>query len=153
MIIKNLTIQGKAEAMEFLQQQEQMASAVQEHTTNVQHVIEQAKLKEIYAKTANQIAMAQERHGRNESNIGLFEERLSEVSKNQALSTKAKMEALEKLMDVISKYGEIETLLKENQIQSYDYQEDLKQNAEKENVKRSAAGNEFVSQMLSGTIG
>lgn len=148
MIIKNLAIQGKAEAMEFLQSQEQAAGANQEHAQNVQHLVEEAKLKEIYAKTAGQIATAQERHGRNESNIGLFQERLSQVSKNQALSTKAKMEALEKLMDVIAKYGEIETMLKEANIENFDYQERTKQDIEEQSAKQTAAGNEFVSQIL-----
>jgi len=55
--------------------------------------------------------MARERHGRSEADIGLFEERLSEISRNRALATKDKMEALAKLVEVIGKYGEIETSL------------------------------------------
>lgn len=150
MIVKNLSIQGKAEAMQYLESQEQAASATQEHATTLQHVAEEAKLKEIYARTANSLATARERHSRSDSNVGLFEERLSEVSKNESMSVKARMEALEKLMDVIARYGEVETALKENQIESFDYQEEMKKDIEKRKAKESSAGNEFVSKILGG---
>jgi S-adenosylmethionine hydrolase len=96
------------------------------------------------------LANARERHGRNESNIGLFEERISEVQKNQALSTKAKMEALEKLVDVIQKYGEVETALKAAQLQNYEYQEMAQQQVEKVEAKRTAEGNKFVQEIMMG---
>ena len=150
MIIPKLNITGKAEAIQFLQQQEQQASAAQAHSQNLQHAVEEGKLKELYAKTANMIATAKERYGRFESNVGLLEERMSEVSKNRALSTKAKMEALEKMMDVIGKYGEIETSLKMNDIQSFDYQSGLMEDQEKAKAHDAAAADEFVSKMMNG---
>ena len=107
MIIKDMNVQGKAEIMEFLQGQEQSASALQQEQTAVQHAFEQAKLQELTSRAAANIASAKERYGRFESNVGLLEERISEISKNRSLSTKAKMEALEQLMNVIQKYGEI----------------------------------------------
>src|SRR5208337_2682693 len=69
MIIPKLNITGKAEIIEFLQQQEQMV---------VEHAFEDAKLKEMYARATASLATARERHGRAEADIGLFEERLSE---------------------------------------------------------------------------
>jgi len=148
MIVPHLNITGKAEAVQFLQQQEQQAAAGQEHSLNVQHALEEAKLKELYAKAAANIATARERHGRAEADIGLFEERLSEITHNRAMATKAKMEALEKMVDVISKYGEIETMLKMNQIQSFDYDQERKEDAEKVDAKRTAMANDFISQLL-----
>lgn len=150
MIVPHLNITGKAEAIQFLQQQEQMAQAVQSEAQNIQHAFEEAKLKELYAKSAAAIATARERHGRAEADIGLFEERLSEITHNRAMATKAKMEALEKMVDVIAKYGEVETMLKMNQIQTFDYQQEAKEDAERADAKRTAFANDFVAQLMGG---
>lgn len=150
MIIPKLNITGKGEIIPFLQQQEQQAAAVQEHSTTVQHAVEEAKLKELYSKTASNIAMAKERYGRFESNVGLMEERISEISKNRALSTKAKMEALEKMVDVIGKYGEIETSLKMHQIESFNYQDIAQEEEATRKAHQDAMSNEFSSKIMNG---
>jgi len=150
MIIPKLNITGKGEIVPFLQQQEQQMSAVQEHATNLQHSVEDAKLKELYSKAALNVASAKERYGRFESNIGLLEERISEISKNRALSTKSKMEALEKMMDVIAKYGEVETSLKAAGIQSFDYQDKVVEDTEKREAHNQAISNEFASKIMNG---
>lgn len=148
MIIPKLNITGKGEIIPYLQQQEQQMQAVQSEAQNIQHAFEEAKLKELLSKAANNIAMAKERYGRFESNIGLLEERMAEVSKNRALSTKAKMEALEKLVDVIGKYGEIETSLKAAQIDTYDYKQSQMENEEQQQAHRQAEADEFVSKLM-----
>ena len=149
MIIPKLNITGKGEIIPYLQQQEQQASEQQQQQLAVEHAFEDAKLKELYTKAASNIAMARERHGRNEANIGLFEERISEVQKNEALSIKAKMEAIEKMVDVIAKYGEVETALAGARIQSYDYSLDMKEENDRMQAKRTAEGNRFIEQILS----
>src|SRR5690606_39519999 len=68
----------KTEAVKYLQQQEMQANAIQQEASTIQQAFEQAKLQEMYAKTASAIATARERHSRSDSNIGLFEERLAE---------------------------------------------------------------------------
>lgn len=150
MIVPHMNITGKTEAIQFLQQQEQMAQATQQEATNIQHAFEEAKLKELYAKAANAIASAKERYGRFESNVGLLEERMAEVSKNRALSTKAKMEALEKMVEVIGRYGEIETMLKMNDIQSLEYQDKALEDNERQQAHKEAIGNEFMSKIMNG---
>lgn len=146
------TIQGKNKLMEVLQQQEQQQAAFAQEQTTIAHAVEDAKLKELYSRAAANIATARERHGRAEADIGLFEERLSEISRNRALATKDKMEALQKLVEVISKYGEIETALKAAQIESYDYAQIMKEDREKADAKRTAMSNDFVRQILSGDV-
>lgn len=148
MIIKDMNIQGKAEIMKFLQQQEQQASQLQQEQTAVQHAFEDAKLKELTTRAANNLAMARERHGRAEADIGLFEERLSEITRNRALATKDKMEALEKLVDVISKFGEIETMLKMSQLESFDYRQEQKEDREKVDAKQTALANQFFNSIM-----
>lgn len=148
MIIPKLNITGKAEIVEFLQQQEQQASQTQQEQMLVQHAAEEAKLKELYTKAMANLAMARERHGRAEADIGLFEERLSEITRNRALATKDKMEALEKMVDVIARYGEIETMLKMNQLESFDYQQERKEDMEKVDAKQTALANQFISSIM-----
>lgn len=149
MIIKDMNIQGKAEIMQFLQQQEQQSATMQQEQLQVQHAFEHAKLQELMSKAANNIASAKERYGRFESNIGLLEERMAEVSKNRSLSTKAKMEALEKLVDVAAKFGELETMLKMNDIQQLDYQQQGMEQTDKKRAHSEAMSNEFLAKLMS----
>lgn len=147
-IAKRAPIQGKEDLMKILDQQMQQQQATQQEATNIQHAFEEAKLREMMTKAMSNLAQAREKHGRAESNIGLLEERLSEVSKNQSLSTKAKMEALEKMVDVIGKYGEIETSLKLNEIESFNRLEDEREDKERMEAKRSSDSNKFVQELL-----
>ncbi len=151
MIIKDMNIQGKAEILKFLQQQEEQASQLQQEKTAVEHAFEDAKLKELYSKATANIATARERHGRAESNIGLFEERISEITKNRAMATKAKMESLEKLIDVIAKYGEVESALKMADIQTYDYMQDGKEDLEKADARRQSLANDFQNSIMNNS--
>lgn len=148
LIIPKLNITGKADVVQFLQQQEQQQAAVQQEATNLQHTVEDAKLKELYSRAAANLATARERHGRAEADIGLFEERLSEITQNRAMATKAKMEALEKLVDVIAKYGEIEAALKMHQIESFDYVQEQKEDVEKADAKKTAFANDFLTSIM-----
>lgn len=148
MIIKYMNIQGKGEIEQFLQQQEEQAAAVQSEATNIQHAFEEAKLKEMYTQAMANLATARERHGRAEADIGLFEERLSEITHNRAMATKAKMEALEKMVDVIAKFGEVETMIKMNQLDSIEDNQSLEEDREKQDAKQTAESNKFLEQLL-----
>ncbi len=148
MIVPKLNITGKGEIIPYLQQQEEQAQATQAEATNIQHAFEEMKLKELMSKAVANIAMAKERHGRAEADIGLFEERLSMITKNRASATKEKMEALEKLIDVIGKYGEIEAALKLNELESFDYKQEQNEDREKIDAKRTGEGNEFMMQLM-----
>ena len=141
-------IQGKKQLLEILEQQQMQQQAVQAEATNIQHAFEEAKLKELTTKAMANLAMARERHGRNESNIGLFEERISEVTKNDALATKAKMEALEKLVDVTAKFGEMETMLKMHDLQSIDFAQQNQEEVSRVDARREAMSNDFLNQIL-----
>lgn len=149
-IAKRATIQGKNELMEILANVEKQNAAVQEHATTVQHVLEEAKIKELYSKSAANLATARERHGRAEADIGLFEERLSEITNNRSMALKNKMEALSKMMEVIQKYGEIETSLKAAGLESYEMKQEVNEDREKADAKQTSMSNEFVQQMMMG---
>lgn len=152
MIIPKMNIAGKGQIEEFLKNQEEQMQKQQSEVENFQHAIEDAKLKELYSKAVANISMARERSGRAESNIGLFEERLSEITRNRALATKDKMEALAKLIETIQKYGEIETALKQNDLQNYEYQQEAGEDREKVDAKITAESNKFLEQII-GELG
>lgn len=148
MIIPKLNITGKGEIIPYLQQQEQQMQEMQQMQSQVQHMAEDAKIKELYSRATANISMAKERVGRYDANVGLLEERLSEISKNQSLSTKAKMEALEKLTNVITQFGELEAMLKMNDIESINYQETIKEDEERIKASQVSEGNKFLKEIM-----
>jgi len=150
MVIKDMNLFGRNEVVQFLQQQEQQASAMQEHSMQLQQAVEDAKLKEIYAKAANNLAMARERHGRAEADIGLFEERLSEITHNRAMATKAKMEAVKTLIESVGLIGEQEARQKLMEVEGFDARQASEEDVEKVDAKRTALSNDFVRQMMNG---
>lgn len=151
-VIDKLNIQGKAEAMEFLKQQEMAASEVQQYQSVQQQALAEAQLKELYSKAASNIAMARERSSRSDSNVGLLEERLSEISKNQSQSVKSKVEALEKLVDLTYRMGEIDTTEGMVKIQGLDNQEEIEEDEERDQALRRSSANEFVSKVMASSF-
>ena len=147
MIIKDMNLQGKGEMMEFLQNQEMQAQEMQKQQADFESAFEDAKVKELYSRATANIAMARERHGRSESNIGLFEERLSAIQKNRSLSTKAKIEALEKLVETAAKFGELQANKGIQQIDQMEDEEIIDEEQEKQQAKRSAEANKFLQEM------
>ncbi len=148
MIIPKLNITGKGEIIPFLQQQEQKAAAVQDEAQNIQHAFEEMKMKELMSKIHNQLSMARERDARAESNIGLFEERMSEISKNHAISTREKMDALTKLLEAIQKFGEIETLLQANNLDSIKYDEEEVETTARMGAEKQQEARKFYQQLM-----
>lgn len=149
MIIPKLSITGKGEIIPYLQQQEQQAQATQEEAVNIQHAVEEMKMKELMAKIHNQLSQARERDSRSESNVGLFEERLSMVSKNHSLAAKEKMAALAQLLETIQKFGEVETFLRSNDLESIKIDEEEEEKVQRQNVERNEASKRFVEQLMS----
>jgi GTP-sensing pleiotropic transcriptional regulator CodY len=148
MIIKDMNLQGKSEMMEFLKQQEEAASNMQQEQSQVQYAVEHAQLQKIMSESAANIGTAKERMARSESNQGLFEERLSMIARNRAISTREKMDALTKLLEAVQKFGELEAMLGVQQIQAYDQTQMLTEQQEKGEAKLTNAGNEFLLKLL-----
>lgn len=153
MIIPKLNITGKGEIIPYLQQQEQQAAAVQSEATNIQHAFEEAKLKELMSKAAANIARAREDHSRSESNLGLYEERLSMIEKNRAMSLKDKQAALTSMLENIARFGELETHLKQNELESLNMQQIFEEEAEKRDVESRTGANKFLAEIMGGGMG
>ena len=148
MIVPHLNITGKAEAIQFLQQQEQAAQAAQQELQTIQHSLEDAKIKDLYAKATASIATARERHGRYEADLGLLEERLSEIGKNNALSAKSKAEAIKTMVETAQLYGQIETDLAMRDVDSMENKEVDRESMQREEAKRSSLNSQFAAQIL-----
>lgn len=148
MIIPKLNITGKGEIIQYLQQQEQSMQQQQQAQAELQHAVEDAKLKELYSKAAANVATARERHGRTEADLGLFEERLSKITNNRAMATKTKMEALEKLIQVMHQYGELETQLAMGDIENQHYQNEIDEDREKVDARQTGLANNFMQSIM-----
>jgi len=148
MIIPKLNITGKGEIIPFLQQQEKQAQAVQGEAQNIQHAFEEMKMKELMAKIHNQLSMARERDARAESNVGLFEERMSEISKNHSLAMKEKMEALTKLLEAVQKFGELETFLQSNNLESVTMDDEEYEKNARIGIEKQEAAKKFYQQIM-----
>jgi len=147
-LAKRAPIQGKAELMEMLAQQAMQQQAVQEETTNIQHAFDTARLQELQSKSVANIARAKEDYGRYESNLGLKDERESELTKNRALATKAKMEALDKMVDAAAKLGAVETMMGLNVIEEMEEKDIAKEDRETDKSRRDAFNTEFTSKIM-----
>jgi DNA-directed RNA polymerase beta subunit len=152
MIIKDMNIQGKSEILEFLQQQEQQAQQLQQEQTAVQHAFEDAKLKELYAKAVASLARAREDHSRSESNLGLYEERLSMIERNRSASLKDKQAAITSLLENIQQFGEIETNHSQLQLDIERQRMQMKEEVEKQDVESRTQSNKFVQEILGNVM-
>jgi hypothetical protein len=150
MIIPKMNISGKAEIIKILEQQEQQASAMQQEQAQVQHAFEHAKMQELMSKAVTNISIARERHGRAESNLGLYEERLSMIERNNALTLKEKQAALNQLLESIQKYGEIETAYADNKLRIEANEIDFDTEREKQDVHRRSESNKFLMEIMQG---
>jgi len=152
-IIPKLNITGKAEIIEFLQQQEQQMQAAQQEEMNIKHSFEEVKLKELMSKAAANIARAREDHSRSESNLGLYEERLSMIERNRAMSLKEKQAALTSMLENMARFGEIETQYQQMKMDMESQQIQGREEAEKQDVERRTGANKFLAEIMGGMKG
>lgn len=147
-ILKNATIQGKDEIIKAVEEQQAQASQMQQEETMLKQTLLEAQLQKLAAESANNIAMARERHGRAESNIGLFEERLSMITKNRSMALKEKIEALEKLINLVSQHGEFDAQQKAFELAQLNMQQVAEEDREKVDAKISSSSNEFLTNIM-----
>ena len=148
LVIPKLNITGKGEIIQYLQQQEQQMQQMQQEQQQVQHMAEDAKIKELYSKATANIARAREDHSRSESNLGLYEERLSMIERNRAMSVKEKQAALSILLENLSKYGSLDLTTQEMKLEQDARRVRLEEEFEKQDVERRTKANEFLAKIM-----
>ena len=147
-IISKATIQGKNEIIAAIEQQEQQQAEAQRQQMLIEQAKLEAEVQEIHARSVDHLAMARERHGRAESNIGLFEERISEITRNRALALKDKVEALQKLLEVYQAHGEHEAQQKLQQLQGINLLQEVDEDEDKLETKLEASSNDFFTKLM-----
>jgi hypothetical protein len=116
-ILLHATIQGKDEIMKAVDEQEKQAAMMAQEQMKIEHAKLEAELGYIQSKSFNEIQSGRERSARSDSNEGLFEERVSEITQNRSMALKNKVEALAKLLELTTMYGQSEANDKAKQIQ------------------------------------
>lgn len=147
-LLKHATIQGKNEIIQAVEEAQQQAAEMQKQEAIVKQSLIEAQIQNMQAKSAAEVATARERHGRAESNIGLFEERISEISRNHALALKDKMEALQKLMEVYSIYGQSATNTNFGAIQAVGADQEMTESRDKVEARAISESNNFLTNMM-----
>jgi hypothetical protein len=147
-ILENATIQGKDEIIKAVDAQEQHAAEMQKQQMLIEQAKLEAELQHIQAKSVNELSIARERHGRAEANIGLFEERLSEITQNRSLALKHKVDALEKLLAIIHTYGEGSTGIEAAKLQSENLMQRQEEDRERLEAKKDSDANEFLVNLM-----
>lgn len=147
-ILQNATIQGKNEIIAAVEEREKAQMEASQQQMMIEHAKLEAELQNIHAQSANQVAMARERHGRAESNIGLFEERLSEITQNRSMALKNKVEALQKLMEVIQGHGEYEAAKKMNDLSLMNMIQIGEEDREKLDAKSDSMSNDILTNSM-----
>ena len=151
-IISKATIQGKNEIIEAIEEQQREQGEMQKQQMLIEQSKLEAELQEIHARSVGYLATARERHGRAESNIGLFEERISEITRNRALALKDKVEALQKLLELYQAHGEFEANEKIAELQGLGLLQEETESEEKIVAKTTNESNKFLINMMKNNL-
>lgn len=147
-LLQYATIQGKNEIIEAVEQQQAEAAEMQKQQALMEQNLLEAQLQNLNARSVSDIAMARERHGRAESNVGLFEERLSEITQNRAQALKARMEALEKLLGSVNQFGQLQVTAQQLDLDQMQDEQEVEEDREKLDAKLTAESNNFLTKFL-----
>jgi len=147
-LLQYATIQGKNEIIQAVEEQQAQAAEMQKQQAMMEQNLLEAQLQHLNAKSVADLAMARERHGRAESNIGLYEERLSEITQNRASALKLRTEALEKLLGAVNQFGPLSAASVQQDLDLISDKQQLEEDEEKIESKITAESNKFLTDFL-----
>lgn len=145
-ILQHATIQGKDEIIKAVEEREKQAAEGQQQQMLIEQAKLEAELQLLHAKSVDSLAMARERNGRAESNIGLFEERLSQISKNRASGLKDKVAALKDLLEATTMFPPSQVNAAESELEGMGAKQEQSEDREKVDAKVTSASNEKLMQ-------
>lgn len=147
-ILQHATIQGKNEIIQAIEQQQQVQSKTQQEQLMLQQNIAEAQMQQLTSNSIANMALARERQGRAESNIGLFEERLSEITQNRATALKNRTEALEKLLGIVNLFGQNEVDKEQVKLDQEESDQISSEDREKLDAKLTALSNNSFTNLM-----
>lgn len=147
-ILQNATIQGKNEIIQAIDEQQAQQAEMQKQEQLLNQSLTEARLQEMTSRATANIGLARERHGRSESNIGLFEERLSQITRNRSMAMKDKVEALSKLIEIVTLYGREEARQEAQDLEQLNESQADAEDMEKIQARALSESNEFLTKMM-----
>ena len=147
-LLEHATIQGKNELMQMLEMQQAESAQMQKQQQMLEQTVLEAQLQELSSRATSNLALARERHGRAESNVGLFEERLSEITHNRSMALKDKVEALQKLLEVVADFGTVDSALKFDALEGINDLQSDREEIEKAEAHSTTDSNKFLTEMM-----
>jgi len=151
-LLQYATIQGKNEIIKAVEQQQAEAAEMQRQQSLMEQNLLEAQLQNLNAKSVAEIGLAKERQSRSDSNVGLFEERLSQITQNRASAIKMRMEALEKLLGSVNEFGQIQVAAQQLDLDQMQDQQESQEDREKLDAKQTSAGSEFINKFLTNSL-
>lgn len=147
-IIQASTIQGKNEMIAAIEEQEKHAAEMQQHSMMLEQAKMEAELQEIQSRAVSNVATARERSSRSDSNVGLFEERISMIMRNRQSAIKDKVESLKTLLEVYQTHDQYEIAKAEKAASGDEFKVEFKEHQEEGDAQARSAGNNFLSEMM-----
>lgn len=147
-IIEKSTLQGKDDIIKFMDEQQKHTQAMEQQRQQIEMSKLEAEMSLIYAKSASEMGLAKERDARADSNEGLFEERLSEISQNRSMALKNKIEALQKLVEIHATFNPQITQTAVNETTKMESQNLQDEDDQRKIADERADSNEFLNKLF-----
>jgi hypothetical protein len=145
-LIDILDVPGKSKLNEYMAQKAEQEQEFNQQQQAMQLAMADADLTNKQADSMFKLSGARERQGRTESNIGLFEERLSQIIHNRSMALKDKIEALKNLLELMERYGILDSGIGNQVLKSVMSEQIEEEDFEKLESKQTAMANNMRSQ-------
>ncbi len=152
-ILQNATIQGKNEIIAAVEEQQKMQAEAQQQLMILEHAKMDSELQLTHARAVNELTWAKERDQRSKADVGLYEERLSQITQNKSMALKNKVEALQKLLEIITQHGEIEAAKTANQLQTLGSVQEANDDKEKLDAQIETHSSDFLTKNAAQGMG
>lgn len=148
-ILEKATIQGKNEIIKAVEEERQAQQEAQKEQMLLEHAKFEAELQLKSAQAVNELTWAKERDQRSKADIGLYEERLSQITNNKSQALKTRVEALEKLLAINAVYGENATNQNKGELDAMGIQQEVRDITEKSDAKNENATADLITKQAS----
>jgi hypothetical protein len=146
--LQNATVQGKNEIMAAVEEREKQQMEANRQQLMIEHAKLETELQLNTARAVNEMTWAKERDQRSKADVGLYEERLSQITKNKSMALKDKVDALQKLLDVITQHGELEAAKNVNRLQELGNIQNSDNEREKLDAQIESHSSDFLTKSM-----
>ncbi len=141
-ILDRAVIHDKNAIVEEFEQAQQAQQQIAQMQMALDQARGEAEIQKLQSSSVADVAMARERDGRKDSNIGLYEERMSEVTQNRSIALKNEVDALEKLTVLFAAFGKPATIQNKQRLDAFEDENIVEENVAKAQAQQIAEENE-----------